>query len=72
MNLHLMNLLRDLAIEWPDHVWCADITYIRMLRGFLYLVAVMYWYSRYVLSNSPYRRFCLDVIDKALAISQPE
>lgn len=69
-------LLRDLAIERPDHVWCADITYIRMLHGFLYLVAVMDWYSRYVLawelSNSLDRQFCLDALDKALAISQPE
>jgi putative transposase len=69
-------LLRDLAIERPDHVWCADITYIRMLHGFLYLVAVMDWYSRYVLawelSNSLDKQFCLDALDKALAISQPE
>jgi putative transposase len=69
-------LLRDLAIERPDQVWCADITYIRMLHGFLYLVAVMDWYSRYVLawelSNSLDRQFCLDALDKALAISQPE
>ncbi len=69
-------LLRDLAIERPDQVWCADITYIRMLHGFLYLVAIMDWYSRYVLawelSNSLDNQFCLDAMDKALAISQPE
>lgn len=69
-------LLRDLAIERPDQVWCADITYIRMLHGFLYLVAIMDWYSRYVLawelSNSLEAQFCLDAMDKALAISQPE
>lgn len=69
-------LLRDLIIERPDQVWCADITYIKMRHGFLYLVAVMDWYSRYVLtwelSNSLDRQFCLDAIDKALAISQPE
>lgn len=69
-------LLRDLAIERPDQVWCADVTYIRMLNGFLYLVAVMDWYSRYVLawelSNTLDRQFCLDAIDKALSISQPE
>jgi putative transposase len=69
-------LLRDLAIERPDQVWCTDITYIRMLHGFLYLVAIMDWYSRYVLawelSNSLDKQFCLDAMDKALAISQPE
>jgi putative transposase len=69
-------LLKELAIERPDQVWCADITYIRMLHGFLYLVAIMDWYSLYVLtwelSNSLDRQFCLDAVDKALAISQPE
>ena len=69
-------LLRDLAIERPDQVWCADITYIRMRHGFLYLVAVMDWYSRYVLawelSNSLDRQFCLDIIDKVLVFSQPD
>lgn len=43
-------LLRGLAIERPDQVWCADITYIPMRRGFLYLVAVMDWFSRRVLA----------------------
>ena len=43
-------LLRDLTIERPNHVWCADITYIPMRRGFLYLVAVMDWATRKVLS----------------------
>jgi putative transposase len=43
-------LLRDLAITAPNQVWCADVTYIPMRRGFLYLVAVMDWYSRKVLS----------------------
>jgi len=69
-------LLRDVAIGGPDQVWCADITYIRMLRGFLYLVAVMDWYSRYVLawelSNSLDKQFCLDALGRALEISQPE
>ena len=50
-------LLRNLVIDRPDHVWCADITYIPMRRGFLYLVAIMDWASRRVLawklSNSP-------------------
>ena len=39
-------LLKDIEIERPDHVWCADITYIPMKHGHLYLVAVMDWYSR--------------------------
>jgi len=43
-------LLRDVQIIRPDQVWSADITYVRMYRGWLYLVAVMDWFSRYVLS----------------------
>ena len=43
-------LLRGLIIDHPNQVWCADITYIRMLHGFVYLVAIMDWFSRYVLS----------------------
>jgi putative transposase len=43
-------LLRDVVVEDPDQVWCTDITYIRMVRGFVSLVAIMDWYSRYVLS----------------------
>jgi len=43
-------LLRDLAVDRPNQVWCADITYIPMRRGFLYLVAVMDWHTRAVLS----------------------
>ena len=43
-------LLKGLAITRPNQVWCADITYIRMERGFLYLVAIMDWYSRKVLA----------------------
>lgn len=69
-------LLRDLIIERPGQVWCADITYIRMLRGLIYLVAIMDWYSRYVLawelSNSLDKQFCLDALGRALEISQPE
>jgi len=69
-------LLRELAIQRADQVWCADITYIRMLHGFLYLVAVMDWYSRYVLawelSNTLDKQFCLDALGRALALSRPE
>ncbi len=43
-------LLRGLAIERPNPVWCTDITYLRLAHGFVYLTAVMDWYSRYVLS----------------------
>ena len=63
-------LLRGLAIERPNHVWCADITYIPVQRGFLYLVAVMDWASRYVLawrlSNTLDASFCTDALDEAL------
>ena len=45
-------LLRELKIERPNQVWCVDITYIPMRRGFLYLVAIMDWYSRKVLSTA--------------------
>jgi transposase len=64
-------LLRGLAIERADHVWCADITYIPVSRGFLYLVAIMDWASRYVLawrlSNTLDAGFCTDALDEALA-----
>jgi putative transposase len=69
-------LLRNLAITRPNQVWSADITYIRMLRGFMYLVAIIDWYSRYVvawqLSNTVDGRFCLDALDLALAQGTPE
>ena len=69
-------LLKDVAIIEPDQVWSADITYIRMNKGFLYLVAIIDWYSRYALSwelsNTLDADFCLRALDKALLISQPE
>jgi len=69
-------LLKDLTIERSDQVWCTDITYIRMFQGFLYLVAIMDWHSRYVLtwelSNSLEKQFCLDALERALSITQPE
>ena len=68
-------LLKGLQINAPDQVWCADITYIPMLRGFLYLVAIMDWYSRYVLewelSNSLAGSFCLEALDRALGRGCP-
>ena len=63
-------LLRGLAIERPNHVWCADITYIPVQRGFLYLVAIMDWASPFVLawrlSNALDASFCTDTLDEAL------
>ena len=64
-------LLRGLMIERANHVWCADITYIPVRRGFLYLVAIMDWASRHVLawrlSNTLDAGFCTDALDAALA-----
>ena len=64
-------LLRGLMIERANHVWCADITYIPVRRGFLYLAAIMDWASRHVLawrlSNTLDAGFCTDALDEALA-----
>jgi putative transposase len=69
-------LLRGLAITHPDQVWSTDITYVPMTTGFMYLVAIMDWYSRYVLawgvSNTLDGAFCLSALDQALASGQPE
>ncbi len=69
-------LLKGLKISGPDHVWCTDITYIRMRRGFTYLIAVMDWYSRYVLSwklsVSLDTDFCVRALEIALRNSKPE
>ena len=69
-------LLRGVEIKYPDHVWSTDITYIRMKHGFVYLVAIMDWYSRYVLaheiSTTLDTDFCLSALEKALKISKPE
>jgi putative transposase len=63
-------LLRDLTIDRPNHVWTADITYIPMRRGFMYLVAVMDWYSRKILSfrvsNTLDSEFCIEALEEAL------
>jgi len=64
-------LLLGLAINRPNQVWCVDITYILMHRGFLYLVAIMDWYSRKVLSwrlsNSMEVDFCVEALNEAIA-----
>ena len=63
-------LLRHLAIERPDQVWCADVTYIPMRRGFLYLIAIMDWFSRKVLawrlSNTMDTDFCIAALEDAI------
>lgn len=63
-------LLRDLAIDRPNQVWATDITYIPMRKGFVYLVAVVDWYSRKVLSwrlsNTLTTDFCLDAVREAI------
>jgi putative transposase len=70
-------LLRDLVIDRPNQVWCADLTYIPMRRGFLYLVAIMDWATRKVLSwrvsNTMDVEFCLEALEEALArFGRPE
>jgi len=64
-------LLRNTAIVSPNQVWCADITYIPVRRGFLYLVAIMDWYSRKILSwrlsNTMDADFCVAALEEALA-----
>jgi putative transposase len=65
-------LLRGLTIAEANHVWCADITYIPMARGFCYLVAVMDWASRRVLSfrlsNTLDTSFCIDALEEAISL----
>ena len=69
-------LLRDVCVDRVDQVWCSDITYIPLRQGFMYLVAILDWYSRYVLSwqlsNTLDTAFCLEALDEALKIGQPE
>ena len=69
-------LLREIKIDGVNRVWTADITYIPMARGFLYLVAVMDWYSRYVLawrlSNTLEVGFCVEALEEALGKGNPE
>jgi putative transposase len=68
--------LRNVVIMRPDQVWSTDITYIRLRAGFIYLVAVMDWFSRYVLSweisTSLDSAFCCSALDRALQQGRPE
>lgn len=69
-------LLRDLRITRPDQVWSSDITYLPMRKGFMYLTAVLDWYSRYVVawrvSNTLEGSFCLEVLEEAFRHGCPE
>lgn len=69
-------LLRNLQIDRPDHVWCADITYIPVGSGHMYLTVVMDWHSRYVLawelSNTLDSAFCVQALHTALGAARPE
>ena len=69
-------LLRGVRIDRPDQVWSTDITYVPLASGFLYLAAILDWFSRYViawrLSNTLDGSFCLDMLEEALALGRPE
>jgi putative transposase len=69
-------LLRGVTIARPDQVWSTDITYVGLPTGFMYLAAIIDWYSRYVLawrlSNTLDGDFCLEMLDEALRLGKPE
>lgn len=69
-------LLRDRTLTHIDEVWSSDITYVPMRHGYMFLTAVIDWFSRYVLSwrlsNTLETRFCLEALDEALSRSRPE
>ncbi len=69
-------LLRNVSIDRPDQVWSTDITYVPLPSGFLYLAAIIDWYSRYViawrLSNTLDGSFCLEMLEEALGRGKPE
>jgi len=69
-------LLADYSIERPNQVWSSDITYIRLKQGFMYLVAIIDWYSRYVLSwrlsNALEASFCIEALEEALEKGTPD
>lgn len=69
-------LLKGVKVSRPDQAWCADITYIRLAHGFAYLVVILDWHSRYVLSwelsTTLDKGFCLEALRRALHYSRPE
>jgi putative transposase len=69
-------LLRDIKSGWPDHIWGIDITYIRLTRGWMYLVAILDWFSRYVISweldQTLELPFVLTAVERALAQATPQ
>lgn len=69
-------LLRGVKAQYPNHIWGTDITYIRLLKSFAYLVAILDWYSRYVvawtLAPTLEATFCVENIEKALTLAQPD
>jgi putative transposase len=69
-------LLKEVTVDRPDQAWATDITYVRLTHGFVYLMAILDWYSRYVasweLSTTLDTDFCLEALRKALRISKPE
>lgn len=73
---HYPYLLKGILIKRVNQVWSSDITYIRLWSGFIYLVAIMDWYSRYVVawevSNSLESSFCVATLERALESAQPE
>lgn len=70
-NLKFPYRLKNLKIERPNQVWCTDITFIPMKKGFIYLVGIMDWYSRKILSwrisNTIDTRFCIESLEEALS-----
>jgi len=69
-------LLRGIRIVRPNQVWMTDITYIRLMQGFVYLIAIMDWFSRYVLSwelsITLEAQFCISALERALLMARPE
>jgi putative transposase len=69
-------LLKGVNIDHADQVWSTDITYVKLKQGFIYLVAIIDWYSRYVLSweisTTLDKEFCISALEKALTLSKPE
>jgi putative transposase len=69
-------LLRNVSIHRPDQVWSSDITYVPLAQGFMYLAAIIDWFSRYViawrLSNTLDGSFCVEMLEEALGRGRPE